>query len=65
LASAFVPINGVGEADFAAAGNARVSLVVEPTATCTKAKTVEVQWAGVDNKLNTKDDVTFVATVTQ
>jgi LPXTG-motif cell wall-anchored protein len=65
LASAVVPINGVGEADFAAAGNARVALVVEPTATCAKAKTVEVQWAGIDNKLNTKDDVVFVATVTQ
>jgi LPXTG-motif cell wall-anchored protein len=65
LASALVPVNGVGEADFAAAGNARAALVVEPTATCARAKTVEVQWAGIDNKLNTKDDVVFVATVNQ
>jgi len=65
LASAVVPINGVGEADFAAAGNARIALVVEPSATCSKAKSIEVQWAGIDNKINTKDDVVFMATVTQ
>ena len=65
LASALVPINGVGEADFAAAGNARVALTVEPTPTCSRAKSIEVTWAGVDNKLGTKDDVTFIGTVTQ
>jgi hypothetical protein len=65
FASARVPINGVGEADFAAAGNARVALTVEPTDACRRAKTVEVTWAGIDNKLGNKDDVTFVAAVSE
>jgi LPXTG-motif cell wall-anchored protein len=63
LASAVVPVNGVGEADFAAAGNAQVALDVLPTAECTKTNTVEVQWAGIDTKMNTTDDVVFLATV--
>jgi LPXTG-motif cell wall-anchored protein len=63
FASAVVPVNGVGEADFAAAGNAQVELDVQPTAECTKTNTVEVQWAGTDTKMNTSDDVVFLATV--
>jgi LPXTG-motif cell wall-anchored protein len=63
LASAFVPINGVGEADFAAAGNAQVALDVQPTVECTKSNTVEVQWAGIDSKMRTTDDVVFLATI--
>ena len=63
LASAVVPVNGVGEADFAAAGNAQVALDVVPTAECIKTNTVEVQWAGTDTKMKTSDDVVFLTMV--
>lgn len=65
VATAEVPINGVGEGYFAAAGSSRMTLSTTSSPTCSKAKSIEIKWAGVDNKFKTTDDVTFTSTVTK
>ena len=58
---AVVPINGVGEADFAAAGNATLtSPAVPPGVT-----EVNVTWEGVDKTFTTADDVVFKLAASQ
>lgn len=65
IATGEVPINGVGEGYFAAAGSSRMTLSTMSSPTCRKAKSIEIVWAGVDNKFKTTDDVTFTSTVTK
>lgn len=63
IATAEVPINGVGEGYFAAAGSAGMTLTTKSSPTCSRAKSIEIKWAGIDNKFKTTDDVTFTSTV--
>lgn len=63
IATAEVPINGVGEGYFAAAGSSRMTLTTISSPTCRQAESIEIKWAGVDNKFKTTDDVTFNSTV--
>ena len=61
--SSSVPVNGIGVADFAAAGDAAVKLQIDIPAECVKTEKVEITWAGIDLKLNTTDDATFLVDV--
>ncbi len=54
-----VPINGLGIADFAGAGDSALKVEVEIPAACVKSTSVEINWAGYDLKLGTSDDATF------
>ena len=58
-AKATVPVNGLGIADFAAAGDAVMKVALEIPAECVKSEYVEITWAGYDLKLGTGDDATF------
>lgn len=55
VVNAIVPVNGVGEGDFAAAGNSGLVAPVLPAGT----SAVEVTWEGVDQSFETPDDVEF------
>lgn len=60
-ASAVVPTNGVGVADFAAAGTEKLEITVQSQVQ--SGSTVVVHWAGADAKFCTVDDVEFESTV--
>ena len=62
-AKASVPVNGLGVADFAAAGDAALKLQIDIPAECVKSEKVEITWAGLDLRMNTNDDATFVVKV--
>ena len=60
-ATAVVPTNGVGRADFAAAGTEKLEITVQ--AQVAAGSTVIVHWAGSDGKFCSGDDIEFEATV--
>lgn len=60
-ATAVVPTNGVGRADFAAAGTEKLEITVQ--AQVAPGSTVIVHWAGSDGKFCSGDDIEFEATV--
>jgi LPXTG-motif cell wall-anchored protein len=60
-ATAIVPVNGVGTANFAAAGKSTIALSLPQSS----VSSVIAQWSGSDEKFCSTDDIAFTGTVSK